>query len=234
MHFKLIKTGVAALALLAVPFAAQAADMPVKSPYFKGMPRSVVAYYNWTGLYAGINGGYGFGKSSWSSPVVSTDPKGWLIGGTVGYNWQTGAIVYGLEGDYGYSAIKGSAACGAATCETKNNWLATARARVGYAFDRYLPYITVGGAFGEIEATNTNPGFGTAKHTAMGWTAGAGLEYAFMGNWTAKLEYLYMDLGSFDCGTACSAAVPANVDFKANVVRAGVNYKFSGPLFSRF
>ena len=62
MTFKLIKASVAALALLAVPFAAQAADVPIKRPYYKGTPQSVVSYYNWTGFYAGVNAGYGFGN----------------------------------------------------------------------------------------------------------------------------------------------------------------------------
>src|SRR6478672_5976190 len=99
MSLKLIKSGVAVLALLAIPFAAQAADMPIKG-YYKGAPRSVVSYYNWTGFYAGINAGYGFGTSDWSLlPGSHIKPKGAMLGGTVGYNWQAGAIVYGLEGD---------------------------------------------------------------------------------------------------------------------------------------
>jgi outer membrane immunogenic protein len=198
------------------------------------MPRSVMAYYNWTGFYVGANVGYGWGKSNWDLPAVNTAPKGMIFGGTVGYNWQTGSIVYGIEGDYGWSMIKGSVACAAASCETKNNWLGTVRGRLGYAFDRYLPYITAGGAFGEVQATNTNAGFGTAKKMLTGWTAGAGFEYAFLGNWTAKIEYLYVDLGKFDCGAACSAVIPDNVSYSGNIVRAGLNYKFSGPIFSRF
>jgi outer membrane immunogenic protein len=234
MTFKLIKAGVATFALLITAFAAEAADMPVKAPYYKGAPRSVVAYYNWTGFYAGIVGGYGFGSSDWSSPAVSPDPKGWLIGGTLGYNWQAGSWVYGLEGDYNYSQIKGSSACGVGTCETKSDWFATIRGRIGYAFDRWLPYITAGGAYGNITATNSNPGRGSASAEEFGWTAGAGLEYAFLGNWTAKIEYLYLDLDKFSCGTACSAVVPNEVSYQANIVRAGLNYKFSGPIFSRY
>ena len=71
----------------------------------------------------------------------------------------------------------------------------------------------------------------SASSSQLGWTVGAGLEYAFLGNWTAKLEYLYVDLGSFDAG---AAPVVNNVSFKENIVRAGLNYKFSGPIFSRF
>jgi outer membrane immunogenic protein len=234
MTSKLLTAGAAALALCITSLAAQAADMPTRAPYYKGAPRSVVAYYNWTGFYAGINGGYGFGTSDWDSPAVSNSPSGGMFGLTVGYNWQAGSFVYGLEGDYDWSMMKGSVACGVATCETENTWLATMRGRVGYAFDRWLPYVTGGGAYGNIKATNLNPGFSSASASNFGWTAGAGLEYAFLGNWTAKVEYLYVDLGKFDCGTACGAVVPDNVGFSANVVRAGLNYKFSGPIFSRY
>jgi outer membrane immunogenic protein len=213
MTSKFIKTGLAAFALLAAPLAAQAADMPIKSPYYKGAPRSVIAYYNWTGFYAGINGGYAFGNSDWTSPAVSNKPTGFLAGATIGYNWQAGAIVYGLEGDWAWSNVKDSVACGptaTGTCQTEQKWFGTARGRIGYAFDRWLPYLTGGAAFANIEATNTNPApRGSASSTQIGWTAGAGLEYAIIGNWTAKIEYLYADLGSFDCGAPCSAVAAA-------------------------
>jgi len=233
MTFKLIKAGVAALALLTIPFAAQAADVPIKAPFYKGQ-HSVISYYNWTGFYAGINAGYGFGSSTWSNPPASIKPKGFLAGGTAGYNWQSGAIVYGIEGDFDWSNVKGSASCAVVlTCETASSRLATFRGRVGYAFDRWLPYITAGGAYGNVKATTSAAGvtLASASKSELGWTFGAGLEYAFMGNWTAKLEYLYVNLGSFDAGIA---PVVNNVSFKESIVRAGLNYKFSGPIFSRF
>ena len=243
MTSKLIKAGVAAFALLSVPFAAQAADVPIKAPYYKGM-HSVVSYYNWSGFYAGVNAGYGMGTSTWSALPTDIKPKGFLAGGTLGYNWQSGAIVYGVEGDFDWSGVKDSVACGAGTCETSNPWLATFRGRLGYAFDRWLPYVTLGGAYGSVKATSTLPVAGavSASSTQLGWTAGVGIEYAFMGNWTAKLEYLHVDLGK----TSTSAnAVSRDADFvgtsviytwrtQENIVRAGVNYKFSGPIFSRF
>jgi outer membrane immunogenic protein len=227
MTSKWIKAGTGALALMFTPLAAQGADIP--RPYYKGPQRSVVAYYNWSGLYAGVNAGYGWGSSAWTSPVVSNSPKGMLVGATLGYNMQAGSFVYGLEGDIDWATLKGDTACGAGgACETKNNWLGTARGRIGYAFDGYLPYFTGGAAFGDIKATNTNAGRGTASATKTGWTVGGGLEYAFMGNLTAKVEYLYVNLGSFDCGTACSATPPANVSLKENIFRVGLNYKFGG------
>jgi outer membrane immunogenic protein len=229
-----IKAGAAAVALLVTPLAAGAADIPMRPPVYKGPLRPVYSFYNWTGFYVGIVGGYGWGTSNWSSPALTISPKGGMIGATVGYNWQAGSFVYGLEADFSWSMMKGDTPCGIATCETKNTWFGTARGRLGYSFDRFLPYVTAGAAFGNVEAVNNNPGFGTASDTRFGWTAGAGLEYAFLGNWTAKVEYLYVDLGSFDCGTACTLTPPANVDFKTHLFRVGVNYKFGGPVFSRF
>jgi len=230
---KILGTALAALAFLASSFAAQAADIP--PPVYKG-PRAVVAYYNWTGFYAGLNAGYGFGSSNWSAvPTASNKPKGFLVGGTLGYNYQVGSWVFGIEGDFDWSNVKDSVTCAVGvTCGTSNNWLATFRGRFGYAFDRWLPYVTAGGAYGNVKAEVSVPAFGltaSSSSNQFGWTFGAGLEYAFMGNWTGKIEYLYVDLGSFDTGPA---PIVNNVNFKENIVRAGLNYKFSGPIFSRF
>jgi len=219
MHSRLILAGVAVATVLAAPVAARAADFPVKAPAY------LEPAATWSGFYIGLNGGYGFGKSNWDDPALSLSPKGAVYGGTVGYNLQTGAWLWGAEGDYDISNIKGSADCSDGfTCETKNTWLATARARLGYAgWDNWLPYITGGAALGNIRVTNS--GLDSASRSKLGWTVGAGLEYAFWSSWSVKAEYLYVDLGNFDCGIACGTA-PDNVSFKANVVRAGVNYRF--------
>ena len=100
--------------------------------------------------------------------------------------------------------------------------------------DRWLPYVTGGAAFGNVEATLNVPAFGlptSSSNNQLGWTAGVGLEYTFLSNWSAKIEYLYVDLGDFDTGPA---PIVNNVSFNANIVRAGLNYKFSGPIFSRY
>ena len=230
---KILGTALAALAFLTTSFAARAADIP--PPIYKG-PRAVVAYYNWTGFYVGLNAGYGFGSSDWSAvPTASNKPTGFLVGGTLGYNYQVGSWVFGIEGDFDWSNVKGSADCAVGvTCETSSAWLATFRGRLGYAFDRWLPYLTAGGAYGNVKAEVSVPAFGlsaSSSSSQFGWAFGAGLEYAFMGNWTAKIEYLYVDLGSFDTGPA---PIVNNVSFKENIVRAGLNYKFSGPIFSRY
>ena len=125
-----------------------------------------------------------------------------MVGGTAGYNWQAlgSPWVFGLEGDIDWTNIKGTfanAACPTG-CETKNNWLGTARGRVGYAWDRVMPYVTGGLAVGDIKANQA--GFAGVSDTNAGWTAGAGIEAALAGNWTAKLEYLHVDLGNVNCG----------------------------------
>jgi outer membrane immunogenic protein len=222
---RVLLTGVAIAALIGTATAAdlpRRAEMPAKAPAYIAAP-----LYNWTGFYLGINGGGGWGRSSWDAATTSTgnfDLSGGLIGGTAGYNWQMGQVVFGLEGDIDWSNIRGTTTVTCPTgCETRNTWLATARGRLGYAADRFMPYITGGAAFGDIRA---NVAGGGASTTKTGWTAGGGVEFAIAGNWTAKAEYLYVDLGRFDCGAACGAVPPENVSFKANIVRAGVNYRF--------
>jgi outer membrane immunogenic protein len=225
---RLLLAGVASLAFGAAS-SAIAADIPARMP--TKAPVYAPAMYNWSGWYIGIQGGYGFGRSSWTDTAtgLSTggfDVDGALLGGTLGVNWQTGAWVFGLEGDGSWSNIRGSTTvnCGI-PCETRNNWLATFRGRVGHAFDRFLPYITGGLAAGDIEAV----GIGTQSSTEVGWTVGAGLEWALAGPWTAKVEYLYADLGKMSCSIAvCGATGTTDVKLDTSIVRAGINYRF-GP-----
>ena len=221
---------VTCVALLASANAAVGADLP--RPYYKAPPAApFVAPFTWTGFYVGINGGYAWGKADISNSLASfsTDTTdGWLVGATAGYNYQMGNFVFGFEGDADYALIKGNATntatCGAGTCEVKNTWLATARGRLGYAFERWLPYITGGGAFGGLKV---EPSGGTSStDTAIGWTAGAGVEYAFLDSWSAKIEYLYADLGPATCEAAV-CGVDTDVEPKINIVRAGLNYRFN-------
>jgi outer membrane immunogenic protein len=234
---------VVALAFAAVAPAA-AADLPQPAP---PPPRAPVAYipatvavYNWGGVYFGINGGYGFGSSDWTPSAGcgtncsgSFSTNGGLVGTTLGANFQTDAFVFGVEGDIDWTDIKGtsaSASCTGATqtgCETLNTWLGTVRARAGYAVDRVLFYGTAGGAFGNVEATAVGTSFGTNSSTKFGWTAGAGVEAAFAYNWTARIEYLFVDLANGSCTTACpGSATPIAVKFDASLIRLGLDYKF--------
>ena len=211
------------LGVLGLAATANAADLPRR--YDPVPQRAFVPVYNWTGFYIGINGGGAWGDSNWDS-VGTFDVSGGMIGGTVGYNWQFSQWVFGLEGDIDWTNINGSstAAC-AAGCKTSNSWLATVRGRVGYAFDRFLPYVTGGLAVGNIRASQ--PGFIGGDDTNAGWTVGGGLEFVIAGNWTAKAEYLYVDLGKFNCGLACGNGInPDNVSFSTHMVRGGVNFRF--------
>jgi outer membrane immunogenic protein len=216
---------VSALAGIALAGAAAAADLPPR--YGQPIPKAPPMYpaiYNWTGFYLGINGGGGFGHSTWDS-TGGFDVSGGVVGGTIGYNWQTGPWVFGLEGDIDWSNISGSTnvLCPLG-CTTRNDWLGTARGRVGYAFDRIMPYLTGGLAFGNIKAAT--PFLPGKDETNAGWTIGGGLEVALTGNWSAKAEYLYVDLGKTNCGLGCSAFVVDNASFTTHLLRGGVNYRF--------
>jgi outer membrane immunogenic protein len=220
-RFLLASTGM--LALAGLIGSAHAADLPRQM--VTKAPAYVAPYYNWTGFYVGVNGGGGWGRSRWDS-AGSFDTSGALAGGTVGYNWQFGTWVVGLEGDLDWADIKGSrtAGCFTGNCSTENTWLGTARGRLGYAFDRIMPYVTGGAAFGDVKASQ--PGFTGMTSTQLGWTVGGGVEFAIANNWTAKVEYLHYDLGNFQCGLSCNGFVNDNVSFRSDVVRGGVNLRF--------
>ncbi len=208
------------LGSVALVGAAAAADLgPPQGNYYKA-PEVYAPPYTWTGFYLGINGGGGFGRSNWGG-VGSFNTSGGLVGGTIGYNYQVGSAVFGAEGDIDWADINGTGPLGV---RTKDSWLSTVRGRLGYAAGRFMPYVTGGAAFGNIQASA--PGFPGATATNVGWTIGAGLEFGLVGNWTLKAEYLYVDLGKFNCGFSCGLTPVENVSFTTNVVRAGLNYRF--------
>jgi outer membrane immunogenic protein len=221
---------------VAIGGSALAADLPPSPPRAPAVyVPAVLPVYNWAGVYIGINGGWGWGNAKWNVPSlgVSGSPhdNGGVVGGTLGVNFQSGGFVFGFEGDWDYSAINTGASatiCNfTGTCQTGNNWLVTARGRLGYAADRVLFYATGGGAFANVKTSFNGV---TSSHTQTGWTAGAGLEWAFADNWTAKIEYLFVDLGTgtVTCpASACGAPLPVNVSLTENLFRAGVNFKFN-------
>jgi iron complex outermembrane recepter protein len=212
------------------------------SPIATKAPAIATPTVNWSGIYLGINAGYSFGGSSWSDSVTGSSTgnfgtTGFAGGGTVGANYQLGSLVFGVEADgdftdtFGFATYTASTLC-AGSCQTKNGWLSTVRGRVGYAFDRYLVYGTGGGAFGDVEAGFS--GHGSTNSTEPGWTVGAGIEGSFAPNWSAKAEYLFVDLANGSCTVTCQIAnangppVTPNVavKFSESLVRAGVNYRF--------
>ncbi|MBB5048339.1 outer membrane immunogenic protein [Rhodopseudomonas rhenobacensis] len=205
------KIAVATAALLAAGLAsAQAADLPYggsRAPYTVYQPLNA---YSWAGPYLGGNLGYAWGSVQ-NNP---TEPSGVAGGVQAGYNWQSGQFVFGLEGDIAISAADDRFA----SWKFSNPWFGTVRGRVGYSFDNLLVYGTGGLAFGELKGER----FGASEsHTNAGWTIGAGAEFGLSQNWSAKVEYLYVDLGSSNFGIT---GVPNSYQF--GVVRVGVNYHF--------
>jgi outer membrane immunogenic protein len=213
---------------------AQAADVSPRSsppPVYKAAPETP---FDWTGFYAGINGGYAWGQSSWSDPAVGMGSgnfhtSGGLVGGQLGYNWQIGSAVLGIETDADWMNLKGNTAglagvCladGGGLCQTQQSWVGTTRARLGYVYGRWLPYVTGGVAYGNIQAVQPS---GTTTNTNVGWTAGAGVEAALDRNWSAKLEYLHVDLGTATLMGSASGTPTLAVPVSNDLVRAGVNY----------
>lgn len=191
---------------------------PVKAPAY--LP------FNWGGWYAGLNLGGGF-----------TDVSGVVFGGQIGYNWQFGQWVFGVETDIQWSGqdsdsvISGSGVSLADKHELE--WFGTFRGRVGWAgWDRWLPYITGGLAYGNRHssgaATGALTGVYSADETSVGWAFGVGIDYAITPAWTARLEYLHISLDDFTTTYALTggSATVAYGRLDNDIVRGALNYRF--------
>jgi outer membrane immunogenic protein len=233
----------ASAALIGTAVSAQAADMAVKAPYYKA---PIVAVYNWTGFYVGVNAGVGIGRDrtthSLNNDSLYGSPQGGFGGGQIGYNWQAdsllGPIVYGVEADIQGAGLTGGGAAVApvigglaTTYSQKSDWFGTVRGRIGLAQGPILSYFTGGFAYGNIK-TNITEGAATAfsnNRTATGWTIGSGVEAALGGNWTGKIEYLYLNLGNrADAFAAPFAPQFTNTELRENLFRVGLNYRIGG------
>jgi outer membrane immunogenic protein len=153
-----------------------------------------------------------------------------LIGGTIGYNTQNlGPFVFGEEFDFDWRSINATVPAGGASCapncEIKSDWLGTARLRFGYAFDRFLPYVTGGVSIGDITQGIVGESSGSAKSVSFNWTAGAGLEFVVSGPLTAKLEYLYVNHTNTACNAECGNNGPVHMGLNENIFRVGLNYR---------
>src|SRR6204780_3223372 len=199
-----------AAALIAAVSSVRAADLPYgsRAPYTVNQPLNM---YSWAGPYIGGNIGWDWGSLDNNPPK----PSGFVGGAQAGYNWQSGAMVFGLEGDLQASAADDTFA----PWKFSNPWFGTVRGRVGYAFGNVLLYGTGGLAFGELRGET----FGLAEsHTNAGWTLGLGVEVGLTQNWSAKIEYLYVDLS--DSTFTTITGVSNGSQF--GLVRGGVNYHF--------
>ncbi len=247
------RTLVAGVLLLAGVAGAAAADMPVPQAAPVPPPIYRPGFFDWSGVYVGVNAGYGFGQSAWTDFGATTgnfNTNAFLIGGTLGANYQTGPYIVGFEGDIDWTNLSGtssSASCvgisngglnPGSTCTTKQNWLGTARARIGYAFDRVFVFGTAGAAFGNERAVLNPSGTSLSIPPQLGWTVGGGVEYAVTEAISVKADYLFVQLGTASCPTAigCSTVLlpPPNnttshgtISLYENLVRAGVNYRFN-------
>jgi outer membrane immunogenic protein len=201
-----------AVALTAAVWAvsARAADLNYgsRAPYTVNQPLNG---YSWAGPYLGGNLGYGWGTVD-NNP---TKPSGFEGGVQAGYNWQNGPWVFGAEGDIQASGADNTFA----PWKFSNPWFGTVRGRAGYAVNNILFYGTAGLAFGELRGMT----FGgmSESHTNAGWTGGVGAEFGVARNWSAKIEYLYVDLSDSQF-----VVTGAQNGYRFGLVRAGVNYHF--------
>jgi outer membrane immunogenic protein len=232
----------AALATVALAGAAQAADLPRKAPV-----APYAAPFSWTGFYIGAHVGWGWSKTEWSDrcfsdapcvpgavtdaafgPLGSYNLNGFLGGGQLGYNWQAGWAVFGVEADASGTDIKGSGVCIHVSfqCSSKIDALGTITARFGGAVDRALLYVKGGGAWVHEKHTvsDSHDDSGAASETRWGWTVGAGLEYAFAPNWSGKVEYNFLDFGKDTI--AFPPAMQAKLEQTVHTVKFGINYRF--------
>ncbi|WP_426609131.1 outer membrane protein [Bradyrhizobium sp. McL0616] len=270
--------GLAAAALLSLAGTggALAADLAVKAP-------RVVSGCAWCGFYVGGNAGYAWGRDSQSSvfdapaPFLAVDtaaisasgsPRlkadGFTGGLQAGYNWQSGAVLFGAEADFNAFNLRGSnsgtfvfpstlpggavgppTAFYTATSSASSDWLFTARNRIGWASDNLLIYGTAGLAVANVKLNQSVVVLGGFTETAsvsatqVGWTAGIGAEYMVTRDWSVKGEWLYVDLGKVSATgvlTPAFAGITYNTTahLTANIARVGVNYHFGGPVVAKY
>jgi outer membrane immunogenic protein len=231
-----------AIVLVASAGTASAADMPMAAPYTRVPYVSPV--YNWTGFYIGAMGGYGWSdtvRATIGGLAVSTssnDLKGGFAGGTVGYNQQMGSWVIGIEADAAWSDLKYSQSAFGVTLADKIQSFGSVTGRIGFLPAQMLLLYFKGGyawADNQISATGFGATFAESQFHSGG-TVGVGLEYLFVPNWSAKVEYMY---AYYSNANYLTTFVPGGIGLGAtvNTVKAGVNYhfgSFGGPVVARY
>jgi outer membrane immunogenic protein len=203
--------GLVSLGLASASVPATAADIAPR----RMAPVAAPAYlpFNWGGWYAGLNLGGGVGG----------DVTGIVFGGQIGYNWQVNQIVFGIETDLQYSDQDDSFTVAGIAFTNELDWFGTFRGRIGLAvWDRWLPYITGGLAYGG--RTITAGGF-SADDTALGWAIGVGVDYAITPQWSARLEYLHISLDDFSAAFPGLGVVNSG-QLDNDIIRGAINYRF--------
>jgi outer membrane immunogenic protein len=217
-----------------------AADMPQAAAPYTRAPVMVDPGVNWTGFYVGAMGGYGWSDQLQATAggltvtTSSSDLKGGFAGGTVGYNWQAGAVVFGLETDAAWSDVKYSEVDVGVTLADQLQSFGSVTGRVGFTSNAALFYVKGGYAWAENQLSASAFGLTLSEsHVHSGWTIGGGFEYMFAANWSAKAEYMYTDYMN---ATYLAAFAPGGIGLglTVNTVKAGVNYHFGGPIVARY
>jgi outer membrane immunogenic protein len=216
---------------LAAASGAQAADLPIKAaPMYAPPP------VNWSGWYIGANAG-GIWEQAQNTPAsqtylqsVTTSGSGFIGGGQIGFNWQNGNAVYGIEADISGTTAKGFADIPyGVTATNKIEWLSTVRGRMGLAVGNAMAYATAGVAFGGVNNTYNIHGnsfdSSSQRHTRVGWVVGGGIEHMWSRNWTWGLEGLFVDLGHSDVTCQCGEKT-TRFSNQAIIGRLKLNYKW--------
>jgi outer membrane immunogenic protein len=254
MQSKLLSLLGGAVLSLGLANVASAADMAAR-PYTKAPPMAV-AMYDWSGFYAGINGGGGWSRSCWDvilpggaiAPEGCHNASGAVFGGQVGYRWQASQWVFGLEAQGNWADINGSRVSqqfilvpGDATTNSHIRSFGLFTGQVGYAWNNVLGYVKGGAAVTENRYehrfTGTNAIFDSARDTRWGGTIGVGLEYGFTPNWSLGIEYNHLFMADRNLTFRNAAGVASTLDRvrqDVDLVTARVNYKFGGPVVARY
>lgn len=236
---------------------AAAADLPARMPV--KAPVLVESGYNWTGLYVGGHVGGVWSKDTGTNltanpaqaagAVTDSDYSGFLGGGQVGVNFQSGRFVFGIEGDWSWtnedgsttnpSLIPGTSLRG--TADTR--WYATLAGRLGIANNNWLFYVKGGAAWKDVRYTADVLTGGlvvasaSVSDTRSGWLVGGGIEWGIAANWSAKIEYNYLDFGSDTLQFVTPlGGSSVDVESKSHVIKAGLNYRFNwaSPVVARY
>jgi len=240
--------------LIALGAPAVAADLAAR-PYTKA-PAMIAAVYDWSGFYIGANGGWGTSHNCWTNTAVAGvafapasegchDADGGTVGGQIGYRWQAGSWVFGLEAQGNWADFQGSNVsllAAPAVNRSKIDAFGLFTGQVGYAANNVLFYVKGGAAVTDnrYEGLFAGTVLDRTEQTRWGATVGAGVEYAFAPNWSFGVEYNHLFMGTENYnfrGVGAFAGINSrNDDVKqdADLVTARINYRFGGPVIAKY
>jgi outer membrane immunogenic protein len=226
---------------------AAAADLPARAPAtYSKAPAIVEAAYDWSGFYAGINGGGATSSIDWNADGFgdegSHNATGGTVGGQIGYRWQMSSVVFGVEAQGNWADFTGSNPSlqfAGQTNQTKIDAFGLFTGQIGYAWDRALFYVKGGAAVIDNKYTATSTlsplvGIDTASETRWGAAVGVGFEYAFAPSWSLGFEYDHLFMGNNEVNSATGFLIADHTKEDVDLFTARVNYKFGGPLVARY